>query len=160
MWLMGYPKVLSVSASAFNLLSAKLAAESKARFDVEDLATALIRLENGATLNLEVSWAGGTEKQEEMLTGIYGTEGAVIQRNRGEGYDFEALALQDLGGTLTEVSPRLYPSPCPSAVEHFLDCILNDCPPEASAENGVAMMRLLDAIYLSAAEGREVRLDE
>jgi predicted dehydrogenase len=156
MWLMGYPRAVSVSASTFGLLSARLARESKARCDVEDLATALIRLDNGATLNLEVSWAGGTEKQEDMLTGIYGTEGAVIQRNRGEGYEFEALALRDMAGALTEVSPRLYPSPCPSAVDHFLSCIINDCPPEASAENGVEMMRILDAIYLSATE---VRLD-
>jgi predicted dehydrogenase len=137
-----------------------LAREAKARYDVEDLATALIRLDNGATLNLEVSWAGGTEKHEDMLTALYGTEGAVIQRNRGEGYEFEALALRDVAGTLTEVSPRLYPSSCPSAIDHFLDCILNDCPPEASAENGVEMMRILDAIYQSAALGREVRLDE
>jgi len=160
MWLMGYPKAISVSASTFDLLASRLAREARARFDVEDLATALIRLDNGATLNLEVSWAGGTEKQEDMLTAIHGTEGAVIQRNRGEGYEFEALILRDIAGTLTEVSPRLYPSPCPSAIEHFLDCILNDCPPEASAENGVEMMRILDAIYRSAALGREVRLDE
>jgi predicted dehydrogenase len=159
MWLMGYPKATSVSASAFDLLSSRLARESKARFDVEDLATALIRLDNGATLNLEVSWAGGTDRQEDMLTGIYGTGGAVIQRNRGEGYDFEALALQDVAGALTEVSPRNYGPPCPSATEHFLNCIINDCPPEASAENGLEMMRILDAIYLSAAEKREVRLD-
>jgi predicted dehydrogenase len=160
MWLMGYPKAVSVSASTFDFLASRLAREAGARYDVEDLAAALIRLDNGATLNLEVSWAGGTEKHEDMLTAIYGTQGAVIQRNRGEGYEFEALALRDVAGTLTEVSPRLYPSLCPSAIEHFLSCILNDCPPEASAENGVEMMRILDAIYHSAALGREVRLDE
>lgn len=158
MWLMGYPKAVSVSASTFNLLGTRLAQQSKAQYDVEDLATALIRLDNGATLNLEVSWAGGTEKREEMFTGIYGTEGAVIQRNTGEGYDFEALALRDMAGTLTAVNPKMYPRECPSAIEHFLNCILQDCPPEASAENGVEMMRILDAIYKSAAESREVRL--
>ena len=160
MWLMGYPSAVSVSASTFDLLGAHLARESGARYDVEDLAAALIRLENGATLNLEVSWAGGTEKREDMLTAIYGTEGAVIQRNRGEGYEFEALALQDVAGSFVEVTPRIYPQECPSAIEHFLECVINDCPPEASAENGVEMMRIIDAIYQSAAEGREVRLDE
>ncbi len=158
MWLMGYPRAISVSASTFDLLGARLARQSNAQYDVEDLATALIRLDNGATLNLEVSWAGGTDKREEMFTGIYGTEGAVIQRNTGEGYDFEALALRDVAGTLTAVNPRMYPRECPSAIEHFLNCILQDCPPEASAENGVEMMRILDAIYKSAAEGREIRL--
>ncbi|MBM3187360.1 MAG: Gfo/Idh/MocA family oxidoreductase [Chloroflexi bacterium] len=159
LWLMGYPRAVSVSASACDLLGARLAKESGAEYDVEDLATALIRLENGATLNLEVSWAGGTEKREDMLTAIYGTEGAAIQRNTGEGYDFEALALADVAGHLTQISPRLYPRQAPSAIEHFCDCILNDRAPEASAENGVEMMRILDAIYTSAAQGREVRLD-
>jgi predicted dehydrogenase len=159
MWLMGYPRAVSVSASAYNLLGADLAARDGALYDVEDLATALIRLENGATLNLEVSWAGGTEKREDMLTAVYGTGGAAIQRNVGEGYDFEALALQDVAGALTTVSPRSLPRQCPSAVDHFIDCVINDRPPEPCAEHGLEMMRIIDAIYCSAAEGREVRLD-
>ena len=159
LWLMGYPRAVSVSASTFGLLGARLAQEAGAEYDVEDLATALIRLENGATLNLEVSWAGGTDKGEDMLTGIYGTKGAIIQRNLGEGYEFQALALADIAGHLTEISPRRYPREAPSAVEHFCDCVLNDCAPEASAENGLELMRVLDAIYASAAQGREVRLD-
>jgi predicted dehydrogenase len=158
MWLMGYPRAVSVSASTFGLLGARLSEETQARYDVEDMAVALIRLENGATLNLEVSWAGGTDRREDMLTGIYGTAGAAIQRNAGEGYDFEALALRDQGGALVQVNPRVY-SPCPSAIDSFLQCIIDDCPPEASAENGLEMMRIIDAIYRSAAEGREVRLD-
>jgi predicted dehydrogenase len=159
MWLMGYPRAVSVSASTFDLLGARLAGQSGAAYDVEDLATALIRLDNGATLNLEVSWAGGTTKREDMETAVFGTDGAAIQRNRGEGYEFEALALQDAAGALSEVNPRFFPAECPSAIDHFLDCIINDCPPEASAENGLEMMRIIDAIYRSAAEGREVRLD-
>jgi len=158
MWLMGYPRAVSVSASTFGLLGARLAKETKARYDVEDMAVALIRLSNGATLNLEVSWAGGTDRREDMMTGIYGTAGAAIQRNAGEGYDFEAVALRDQDGALVQVTPRIYP-PCPSAAESFVQCIIDDCPPEASAENGLEMMRIIDAIYRSAAEGHEVRLD-
>ena len=160
LWLMGYPKAISVSASSYDMLGAQIAERSAARYDVEDLVTALIRLENGATLNLEVSWAGGTEKREDMLTAIYGTKGAVIQRNRGEGYEFEALALRDVAGQFAEIKPRCLPPSCPSAIDHFIDCVVNDHPPEASAENGVEVMRIIDAIYQSAAEGREVRLDQ
>ncbi len=160
MWLMGYPKVVSVSASTFDLLGTRLANGAQAKYDVEDLATALIRLENGVALNLEVSWAGGTEKREDMLTRICGTGGAVTQRNYGEGYDFEALILRDIGGTLTKISPRVYPRECPSAIDHFLGSIIDDTEPEASAEHGLEMMRIIDAIYRSAADAREVRLDE
>jgi len=157
---MGYPKVVSVSASTFDLLGARIARESGARYDVEDLATALIRLDNGATLNLEVSWAGGTDRREDMLTGIYGTEGAVIQRNLGEGYEFEALALRDVAGAFATVNPKLFPKDCPSPIEHFLKCIIDDRPLDASAEDGLAVMHILDAIYRSAELGREVQLGE
>jgi len=159
MWLMGYPRAISVSAYTSDLLGARLARESGASYDVENLAMAMIRLENGATLNLEVSWAGGTDRQEDMLTGIYGTEGAVVQQNYGEGYDFEAYVLKDMGGQYTRIKPLGYPSDVPNAVDDFIDCVIEDRAPDASAENGLEMMRILDAIYKSAEEGREVRLD-
>ena len=160
LWLMDYPKALSVSASSYDLLGAKIAEASGAKYDVEDLVSALVRLDNGVTLNLEVSWAGGTEKREDMLTALYGTEGAAIQRNCGEGYEFEALGLRDVAGQFAEISPRCLPHSCPTAVDHFIDCVANDCPPTATAEQGVILMQIIDAIYQSAAEGREIRLDE
>ena len=163
LWLMDYPRALTVSASTHDLLGARLAKESGLRYDVEDLAVAFIRLENGVTLTLEASWAGGTERQEEMFTGIYGDDGAVIQRNRGEGYDFEALALKDVAGHLVEMSPRLYPrdesdAGSSGAIVHFIHCILEDCPPEASAQHGVELMRIIDAVFASAQQGREVTI--
>ncbi|MHB1294340.1 MAG: Gfo/Idh/MocA family protein [Anaerolineae bacterium] len=158
MWLLGYPKALSVSASTYGMLGARLAREAGAKYDVEDLASAFIRLENGITLTLEASWAGGTERAEDMLTAVYGTQGAAIQRNRGEGYDFEAVALQDVAGALAEVLPRRYNRQCPSAIDEFLNAIIEDRIPSASGEQGLELMRIIDAIYQSAAEGCEVRL--
>ena len=155
MWLMGYPQATSVSAYTSGLLGTRIAREAGVRYDCEDLATALIRLENGAVINLEVSFVGGTDKDQDMVTGIYGTNGAAIQRNRGEGYEFEAVVLENVAGALSQVNPK-YMEPSPSAIEHFVDCIVNDRQPEASAENGVEMMRIIDAIYRSAKEGHEV----
>ena len=160
LWLMGYPKAVSVSASSYDMLGAKIAEASGAKYDVEDLVSAFVRLDNGVTLNLEVSWAGGTEKREDMLTAIYGTEGAAIQRNRGEGYEFEVVGLRDVAGQFSEISPRALPRSVPTAVDHFIDCVANDCPPTATAEQGVILMQIIDAIYQSAAEGREIRLDQ
>ncbi|MHB9034456.1 MAG: Gfo/Idh/MocA family protein, partial [Anaerolineae bacterium] len=155
MWLMGYPRAKSVSAYTSGLLGARIARDAGVKYDCEDLTAALIRLENGSVINLEVSFAGGTDKAEDMVTGIYGTNGAAIQRNRGEGYDFEAVVLENVAGILSQVNPKSLPR-CPSAIEHFVDCIIKDCQPEASAENGLEMMRIIDAIYKSAAEGHEV----
>jgi len=158
LWLMGCPKAVTVSASCFDLVGGRFARELGVRYDVEDLATALIRLDNGVTLNLEASWAGGTDRREDMETAICGEEGAAIHRNVGEGYDFEAVCLKEKDGTVIQISPRVYP-PCSTAVEDFVRCVVEGCEPEARAEHGYELMRIIDAIYRSSAEGREVCLE-
>jgi predicted dehydrogenase len=42
------------------------------------------------------------------------------------------------------------------AVAHFVKSIQTDCPPEASGEHGLALMKIIDALYASAELGREV----
>ncbi len=45
-----------------------------------------------------------------------------------------------------------------TAEEHFIDCILEDREPMATGGHGLEVMRILDAIYQSAKEGREVTI--
>jgi predicted dehydrogenase len=159
LWLMGYPRAVSVSASTYEHLGCRFASEAGLEFDVEDLAAAFIRLQNGATLILETSWDGYSEKKEDMVTQIYGTKGGVIQRNVGEGYDFEAKMFKEEDGILMEsrmlgAGKKRSKNP----MEHFVDCILDDQEPIATGEQGFECMRIIDAIYLSAKTGREILL--
>ena len=159
LWLMGHPRAISVSASTYKHIGQKLASETGAEFDVEDLAAAFIRLNSGATLILETSWDGYSEKKEDMVTQIYGTKGGVIQRNVGEGYDFEARMFTEEDGIL--IDSRILESGkkrSKNAMEHFVDCILDDQEPVATGEQGLECMRIIDAIYLSARKAEEVRL--
>ena len=41
---------------------------------------------------------------------------------------------------------------------HFVDCIVNGTECRAKAEDGIEVMKILDAIYLSAKTGHEVIL--
>ncbi len=43
-------------------------------FDVDDLASALIKMKNGATVSLEVSWAAHLADENRMNVELYGTE--------------------------------------------------------------------------------------
>ena len=159
LWFMGYPRAVSVSASTYEHLGCKLASEAGLEFDVEDLAAAFIRLQNGATLILETSWDGYSEKKEDMVTQIYGTKGGVIQRNVGEGYDFEAKMFTEENGILMESRTLgVGKKRSKNSMEHFVDCILDDQEPIATGEQGFECMRIIDAIYLSAEKGREVQL--
>jgi len=56
---LGYPKPLTVSASKFGVFgpSPALYPAGADRFDVDDFAVALIRLEGGVTLDFRMSWA-------------------------------------------------------------------------------------------------------
>src|SRR3712207_9529879 len=54
-------------------------------YEVEDLATAFIRLSGGATLNLEAGWAAYRESSDDFGLTIYGTDGGAEMRVRNYG---------------------------------------------------------------------------
>jgi len=57
-------------------------------------------------------------------------------------------------GILTDIEPKSLRGI--SQFEHFADCILNKKTPISSAQDGVTMMKILDAIYASSELKREV----
>jgi len=158
MWLMGNPRPVSVSGSAFGHLARDLAARERKAYDVEDLGCALIRFDNEATVILEASWAGFSEKREEMVTQILGTRGGILQRNVGEGYEFEARVFTESAGTLWESRLQQSALPTPKAYQEFIDAVLDGREPAATGRHGLDVQLILDAVYRSAATGREVRI--
>ncbi|NPV07269.1 MAG: Gfo/Idh/MocA family oxidoreductase [Anaerolineae bacterium] len=157
LWLMGYPKPESVCGATYSALGREIAARQGKSFDVEDMASAFVRFENGATLVLEASWAANGELREEMLTQIYGTRAGILHRNVDAGYQFEARIFREREGEYVAVAPKL-PAEVETPQEHFARCILEDRQPSATGEQGLEVMRILDAIYQSAERGEEVRL--
>jgi predicted dehydrogenase len=156
LWLMGYPKPVAVSGAAYSELGKELAARQGKSFDVEDLAAGFIRFENGASLILEASWAGNTHKREEGFTILMGTRGGLhLDNGDGEGYDFRARAYREMGGSLVEITLKVPPA-ATTAQAAFVQALLDGKPNPAPGEQGLQVQRVLDALYRSAAEGREV----
>lgn len=158
LWLMGYPKAAWVMGSTYNPIATQKAKAEGKRYDVEDMAVAMIRFENGATIEIEASWAANIDKNEMMETRLFGTQAGLVQRNIGDGYDFEAELYLEREGCQFDM--KLHP-PIPdvhSSMYHFVDSILNDVPHDATAEQGIAVMELLDAIYTSAKEGQPIAI--
>jgi predicted dehydrogenase len=158
MWLMSNPRPVTVSAGTYNVIGARIAKELRKSFDVEDIGGALIRFDNGATLIAEASWAGFTEKREEMITQLLGTKGGIVHRNEGEGYDFVARIYTEQHGALWETRLQQTLESPPSAYQEFVDACLDDREPIATGQHGLDVQLILDAIYKSAAAGREVRI--
>jgi len=158
MWLMGNPRPVTVSASTFGYLGAAAAKAQKQAFDVEDLGCALIRFDNGATLIMEASWAGFSQKRDDMSTQLYGTAGGLLQHNLGEDYEFEARAFTERDGSLWELQLQEPTVPTPTAPAEFVDAVLSDRAPLATGQHGLDVQLILDAIYKSAELGKEVKI--
>jgi predicted dehydrogenase len=158
LWLMGYPKPIWVMGSTYNPISSVLAAKRNAKFDVEDLAVGLIKFENGATLEVEASWAANIKESELMETRLFGTLGGLVQRNLDETYKFEAELYVEREGAHFDM--KLHPPvpPVTTPMYHFIDCIENDKPHIATGEEGLLVMEILDALYRSAAAGTPVKI--
>ena len=146
LWLLGNPKVVSVTATKY---------ATDPRKDVEDTVAAFMVLDDGASLTLEVSWALLLEKNFPYLN-LFGTDGAALLN--------PFRIHKELGGNLLNVTPALeshrniYKQSYEQELDHFIRCLTQGERPMASAEEGRELMRVIDAIYQSAEARREVRL--
>jgi predicted dehydrogenase len=124
---------------------------ASAEFDVDDLSVALIKMRSGRTVLLEASWAAHGPHQDVNSTQLFGTEA-------GMSLPPVHLFRQTRGGYSTEAVDLLPPLVSTNRMVHFVDCLLGDAEPLVSAEESLAVQKILDAIYASAATGREVRI--
>jgi len=110
---------------------------------------ALIRFDNGLTINLEVSWALHNEKTK-MWSHLYGDKGGCSWG--------DSLAIYtDLNNAPVNTAIDVPPGDnWTNEMQHFIDSIINNTAPNPSADQGVTMMKMLDAIYKSAETKREV----
>jgi len=156
-YLMGTPRPVSISAKVFRNF-AHLA--NVPVFDVEDAAYAFIRFENDAVVQLETCWAGNLTDdvpprkyfgQELVNSTIYGTKGSLrlnpltlFEDRQGE---IAALPL--------EAAPH-EPSGFAAQLQNFIDAARGEAVPVNGADQAVALMEMVDAIYASSATGREL----
>ena len=154
-WLIGSPKAVTVSASTYSHLGESLARAQSKDFDVEDLAAALIRFDNGTSLMLEVNWALNFEEREKIYLELSGKKGG-LSNVTFDYKDTTTCIFREENGAMVKTVPIKYPAAFEHAQAHFVRCIREDREPEAGADDGVEIMRILDAIYASALEQREV----
>ena len=167
-YLMGGHKPVSVYGATFYKLGDKKHIKDKADyvastrgeadvFDVEDLATAMVRFDNGSVLQVEASF---TLNQEEISIGtieLFGTKG-------GARMDPGLKLFTDINNYMTNVE-RTAPTALSfeglfeNEINHFVDCVMNGTPCRAPAEDGIMLMKILDGIYESARTGHEVILE-
>ena len=119
---------------------------------VEDSACAMINFASGNCLMLEVTWSL-LDPRTYVYLEVYGSRGAArLQPFRIH---------KALHGRLVDVTPALeqenfYTESYRREIDHFVECIRNKREPLTTGEEAASMLRILDAMYESAEDGREV----
>ena len=122
-----------------------------APFDGDDLSVALIKLRSGRTVILEAAWASHGPANDANATQLFGTEA-------GLSLPPVQLFRQTRTGYCTEAVDPLPTLVNPNRMVHFIDCLLGKAKPFVKPTESLAVQKILDAIYVSAATGREVRI--
>jgi predicted dehydrogenase len=167
LYLLGEPEVLTVSASTYDELARSgKGIDQNARksgadniYEVEDLATAFMRLAGGATLLLEASWATNSSAGDDFGITLYGSEGGAEIKVRSYNWQDTLDIYTDIAGTSATIHPQLYRGDGHiSVVREFVDIIKSGKWLQHNGIEGLNRVRIIDACYTSASEGHEVSL--
>ena len=165
-YLLGNPQPVSVYGATFQKLLnrpnikgsegyASISKSSDDICDVEDLATAMIRFDNGAVLQIEASFSLNIDKDQGTIQ-LFGTKA-------GARLDPELTLYTEMNDYLADVrlaapTALSFDGLFQKEIDHYVSCVAEGVPCRAPAEDGVALMRILDAVYESARTGHEVVL--
>lgn len=151
--MLGLPKPLSLFAVGHNTLNPR----QEGRFDVEEAGSALIRFENGKTLELSASWAINQPPQQRgAICRVCGTEGAL------EVYTDKGAVLYrdfDAGGNCRPISlsaPKMIHHG--AMMRHLKECLLGKSQPHVGASRAIVLMEILAGIARSIETGKSVNL--
>lgn len=165
-YLMGSPRATTVSGNTYEVLGNRSQITTMPRYlvsdldastnSVEDLASAMVRFENGASLLLDCSYSLHATK-DSIDVSVHGDKG---------GADLEP-SLQiatEQHGSVVNMTPQIssgtleFGKAFGNEISNFVDASLGRAPSVAPAWHGVEIMKIIDAIYRSAADGAEVQL--
>lgn len=165
----GNPKPVSVYGATYQKLFNRDGAIGKPKYvsagatghdicDVEDMATALVRFDNGMTLSVEAAFCLNIKDNKGEME-LFGTKAGIKIMPEVEIYG-------EMNHYLTNVS---FDAPTAedgdeifgNEINHYIDCITDKnlvC--KSPAEDGIELMKILDAIYESAKTGHEVLINK
>ena len=122
-------------------------------YTVEDLAIGQIRFENGAILQIEASFVAHIEKDVWNFT---------FMGSKGGGQWDPPMIFADHHDTMVNTSPFFLSTDMSfnklfyNKLRNWVDACTKNTPLEAPGEAGLAVQKMLDGIYRSAAAGKEV----
>jgi predicted dehydrogenase len=145
LWLLDYPVVQTVSTQNFNMNTKT----------VEDTSISFIRCKKSALISLETSWSLLLDKDQFNIT-VYGSKGsASINPFR---------VFKKLEDRLIELSPPKEENPVTlfqksyyNELKSFIAAVRGISPIMSTGEEGLIRMKIVEAMYKSAAQKAEIK---
>lgn len=168
LWMMNNYKPKSVTGSVFHKLSSMENAANEwgswdpAKFTVEDSAVGFVKMENGATIVLEASWALNSLDIDEAKCTLCGTKAGADMKNglRINGEQNSQLYVKEFNFSSGGVA--FYDGKAEKDIDvelrAWVNAILNDEEPIVQAEQALVVTEILEALYQSAKTGETVYL--
>jgi predicted dehydrogenase len=168
LYMLGEPAVRTVSASTYAAFGPRglkgwegrvAFGDAGLTYEVEDLATAFLRLDRGATLHLEASWATHSAAADDFGVTLYGTEGGAELFVRNYATANTVRMFTDIDGVPTDMTVDVRSSEGRAEmIDRFVDAVLDRGPADPGALEGLRRTAVLEACYASAAAGHELTL--
>lgn len=160
-WLLGNPKLETVSASTYQEIAMDEKRREESKYDVEELGIGFVRFENNVTMFVEESWAIHMDRGEgDCVMGVKG------------GLRLEPLTLfTDVAGMQVDqpLDPENYKRRRQSVDQYeeghtgsqknFIWAQLGRVPLLDSAGIALKVSQITDAMYRSAEQGQEIKID-
>lgn len=163
-YLMGRPKVKSVTGNTYKRLGNRanvknLAFYKAADYDashntVEDMANALIRFENGASILVDVSFTLHA-KEDELTVKLYGDKG-------GAELEPQLSIITEKYDTILNLTPQInnlsfdFVAGFQDEINYFIEVCQGKKETLSPVQDGVEMMKILCGIYESSEKGKEI----
>ena len=157
LYLMGHPKPTAASACTYTAFGKRKnviggwGQWDPRKYTVEDLAVGFVRFDNGASMVVKSSWAANIGK-EEFNTWLLGTEGGccleplgIFREEHGSLVDIQPVSLPRVDGYFEEIKA-------------FVEAVRSARPVPIPGEQALVTQKIMDALYRSAEEGKEVAI--
>ena len=135
------------------------------KFTVEDSAFGFVVMENGATINLEASWAINMLDTREAITTICGTKAGADMldgvRINGVRQNLQYVMKPDMNAKGAAYFDGVKgESPAEREARQWINAVVNDTDPCVLPEQAIVVTRILEGIYTSAKTGDIFRFDK
>jgi predicted dehydrogenase len=157
MYLMGFPEPDYVAAGTHQRIGNRkgiglMGSWDPDKFTIEDSAFGFIKFKNGATLNLETSFALNIKEESLMNVHLFGEKAGA-----------SVFPLQVYSETETDLTNVDYPhlnstDKWHESIYDFIDSCVRNRQPISKAEEGIKIQQIIDAMYRSSDTGKPVIL--